>query len=64
LDNEFEVWKHNLIENAIHPQIDKLLDLLNIIQRAKTYEEISEALENGKQSFMTAFPQIEDRNGR
>lgn len=45
-DVELETFKKEIISGYVDRYIDRLLDLRNIIKRAKNYEEIARALEN------------------
>ena len=64
VDNEFEGWKREIIENAIHPQLDKLLDLQKLIEQSESYEEISAALEEGGKNVLKTIPAPRGRDAK
>lgn len=51
MNKELEEFKENFIKGYIDPYLDRLLDLRNIIKRAQTYEEITTALDNEKNTL-------------
>jgi len=48
---ELEEFKQNFIKGYIDTYLDRLLDLRNIIKRAKTYDEIVKALDDEKKAL-------------
>jgi hypothetical protein len=51
MDKELEEFKQKFIKGYVDPYLDRLLDLRNIIKNATTYEEITIALDNEKNSL-------------
>lgn len=48
MTESLEEFKQDIIEGYVYPYMDRLLDLMNIIKKAKSFDEIGEALEHEK----------------
>jgi len=49
--NELEKFKEDVITGYIHPYIDRLLDLMNDIKKAQTFDEIAEKVALARKSL-------------